>query len=169
MKCACASPPAHRRARPPRRIGEEVETLYTNGPAGGGGATRSVREVVAIASTFIPRALVPCTVRDRGRLMKLWQIAHARSGDKGTISNISLIAFRSADYARLARHVTAARVRERFAGLVTGEVRRYELPSHRRAELRPARDGGRWGDPDARARRPRQVVELGAARHGNSR
>ena len=45
------------------RIGEEVETLYTNGPAGGGGATQSVREVVAIASTFIPRALVPCTVR----------------------------------------------------------------------------------------------------------
>ena len=46
-----------------QRIGEEVETLYTNGPAGGGGATRSVREVVAIAFTFIPRALVPCTVR----------------------------------------------------------------------------------------------------------
>jgi hypothetical protein len=45
-----------------QRIGEEVETLYTNGPAGGGGVTRSVREVVAIASTFIPRALVPCTV-----------------------------------------------------------------------------------------------------------
>ena len=45
------------------RIGEEVETLYTNGPAGGGGATRSVREVVAIASTFIPRALVPCAVQ----------------------------------------------------------------------------------------------------------
>jgi len=61
--------------------------------------------------------------------MKLWRIAHARSGDKGTISNISLIAFRSADYPRLARHVTAARVRERFADLVTGEVRRYELPS----------------------------------------
>jgi hypothetical protein len=46
-----------------QRIGEEIETLYTNGPAGGGGATRSVREVVAIASTFIPRALVPCTIR----------------------------------------------------------------------------------------------------------
>jgi len=61
--------------------------------------------------------------------MKLWQIAHARSGDKGTISNISLIAFRAEDYDRLARHVTAARVRERFADLVTGEVRRYELPS----------------------------------------
>ena len=44
-------------------LGGEVESLYTNGPAGGGGATRSVREVVAIASTCIPRALVPCTVR----------------------------------------------------------------------------------------------------------
>jgi hypothetical protein len=61
--------------------------------------------------------------------MKLWRVAHARSGDKGTISNISLVAFRSADYSHMARHVTAARVRERFAELVTGEVRRYELPS----------------------------------------
>lgn len=37
------------------RIGNEVETLYTNGPAGGGGATRVVREVLAVQSTFIPR------------------------------------------------------------------------------------------------------------------
>jgi len=37
------------------RIGREVESLYTNGPAGGGGATRSAKEVVAIASAFVPR------------------------------------------------------------------------------------------------------------------
>jgi hypothetical protein len=37
------------------RIGSEVESLYTNGPAGGGGASTSVREVLAIGSTFIPR------------------------------------------------------------------------------------------------------------------
>jgi hypothetical protein len=37
------------------RIGREVESLYTNGPAGGGGATHSAKEVVAIASTFVPR------------------------------------------------------------------------------------------------------------------
>ncbi|MBV8664506.1 MAG: DUF1446 domain-containing protein, partial [Hyphomicrobiales bacterium] len=37
-----------------RRIGEEVETLYTNGPAGGGGAWKSAREIVAVASTLIP-------------------------------------------------------------------------------------------------------------------
>lgn len=37
------------------RIGNEVETLYTNGPAGGGGAFKSAREVVAIASVLLPR------------------------------------------------------------------------------------------------------------------
>jgi hypothetical protein len=36
-------------------IGREVEALYTNGPAGGGGATQSVRPVIAVASTLIAR------------------------------------------------------------------------------------------------------------------
>jgi hypothetical protein len=40
------------------RIGREVESLYTNGPAGGGGATRSAKEVVAITSAFVPRTCV---------------------------------------------------------------------------------------------------------------
>ncbi|MCL2644707.1 MAG: DUF1446 domain-containing protein [Betaproteobacteria bacterium] len=40
------------------RIGNEVETLYTNGPAGGGGAVKSVREVVAVASVLVPRYVV---------------------------------------------------------------------------------------------------------------
>ena len=44
-------------------VGNEVETLYTNGPAGGGGATRRAREVLSLASTFIPRELVRCSVR----------------------------------------------------------------------------------------------------------
>jgi len=39
-------------------IGNEVETLYTNGPAGGAGAWKMAREVVAIASALIPRTLV---------------------------------------------------------------------------------------------------------------
>jgi Acyclic terpene utilisation family protein AtuA len=37
------------------RIGNEVETLYTNGPAGGGGAFKSARDVVAVASVLLPR------------------------------------------------------------------------------------------------------------------
>ena len=40
------------------RIGNEVETLYTNGPAGGGGAFKSARDVVAVASVLLPRELV---------------------------------------------------------------------------------------------------------------
>jgi hypothetical protein len=44
------------------RVGHEVEALYTNGPAGGGGATRQVREVIGIASTFVPRDLVVISV-----------------------------------------------------------------------------------------------------------
>jgi len=40
------------------RIGNEVEALYTNGPAGGGGATKQVREVIAVASTYLPRERV---------------------------------------------------------------------------------------------------------------
>jgi hypothetical protein len=44
------------------RIGNEVETLYTNGPSGGGGATKSARDVVAVASVLIPRDLVKTSV-----------------------------------------------------------------------------------------------------------
>jgi hypothetical protein len=45
------------------RIGNEVETLYTNGPAGGGGAWKSVRDVVAVASVLLPRELARPEVR----------------------------------------------------------------------------------------------------------
>lgn len=40
------------------RIGNEVETLYTNGPAGGGGATKAAREIIAVQSVLIARELV---------------------------------------------------------------------------------------------------------------
>jgi hypothetical protein len=45
------------------RIGNEVETLYTNGPAAGGGAWKSAREVVAVASVLLPRELAKPQVR----------------------------------------------------------------------------------------------------------
>ena len=60
--------------------------------------------------------------------MKLRRLAHARTGDKGDISSISLIAYDPADYPRLARQVTAERVKAHFGALVKGEVRRYEIP-----------------------------------------
>lgn len=60
--------------------------------------------------------------------MKLREIAHSRTGDKGNISNISLIAWRPEDYSMLAEHVTAERVKVWFGDIVQGEVIRYELP-----------------------------------------
>jgi Acyclic terpene utilisation family protein AtuA len=44
------------------RVGNEVESLYTNGPAGGGGAARQVREVIGVAATFLPRERVVTSV-----------------------------------------------------------------------------------------------------------
>jgi hypothetical protein len=44
------------------RIGNEVEALYLNGPASGGGATKSAREVVGILSTLMPESRVKCAI-----------------------------------------------------------------------------------------------------------
>lgn len=60
--------------------------------------------------------------------MKLKDLAHSRSGDKGDISNISLIAYDKKDYQQLATEVTAARVKSWFGPWVQGEVVRYDLP-----------------------------------------
>jgi hypothetical protein len=60
--------------------------------------------------------------------MKLREIAHSRTGDKGNVSTISVIAYDEADYPLLARHVTAGRVAALFAGIGAGPVARYELP-----------------------------------------
>ena|ERR1700761_7120225 len=59
--------------------------------------------------------------------MLLREIAHSRTGDKGRIVTVSLIAYRNEDYARLCTHVTAAAVEEHFRGLIEGSVLRYEL------------------------------------------
>jgi hypothetical protein len=45
------------------RIGQEVEALYLNGPASGGGVTQSVREVIAAASVLVPRSAVTPSVQ----------------------------------------------------------------------------------------------------------
>ena len=61
--------------------------------------------------------------------MRLRQIAHSRTGDKGDISNISVIAFNPEDYPLLIERVTEARVAALFAPIATGPVKRYELPN----------------------------------------
>jgi hypothetical protein len=60
--------------------------------------------------------------------MRLREIAHGRTGDKGDTCNISVIANELRDYPHLARELTAARVRAFFSDIVLGDVTRYELP-----------------------------------------
>ncbi len=62
-------------------------------------------------------------------MRKLRDIAHSRTGDKGNTSVISLIAFDETDYELLRENVTAERVKAHFAGVVHGDVARYEIPS----------------------------------------
>ena len=61
--------------------------------------------------------------------MKLYDIAHSRTGDKGNISTISVIAYDEKDYPVLERLVTAERVMELFRKIGTTAVQRYELPA----------------------------------------
>lgn len=60
--------------------------------------------------------------------MKLWEIAHSRTGDKGNISNISLIVYSPEDYEMVKEKVTAEVVKDHFRHIVKGEVKRFELP-----------------------------------------
>ena len=59
--------------------------------------------------------------------MKLKEIAHARTGDKGEISNISVIPYDENNYEMLKEKVTETRVAEYFREICHGKVTRYEL------------------------------------------
>ena len=76
--------------------------------------------------------------------IKLWEIAHGRSGDKGDICNIGLIARSEEGYKILCREVTPERVRKHFGDLIKGNVDRYELPNIRALNFvcKGALDGG---------------------------
>ena len=59
---------------------------------------------------------------------KLYDLAHARAGDKGNTSILSLIAYKAEDFALLRERVTVDAVKKHFAGVIKGNVNRYELP-----------------------------------------
>ena len=60
--------------------------------------------------------------------MKLHDIAHARTGDKGDVSNISVISYDPAHWSLIRDHVTPARVAAHFGVFATDDVTRYALP-----------------------------------------
>jgi len=59
----------------------------------------------------------------------LSRIAHARSGDKGDVANIGVIAWRPEYYPILVRELTPGRVLEYFGDRIKGPAERYELPN----------------------------------------
>ena len=61
--------------------------------------------------------------------VRLLDVAHASSGDKGDTANVGLIALKAEWYPLLARLVTRERVAAHFARVIKGEVERYELPN----------------------------------------
>lgn len=61
--------------------------------------------------------------------MKLYDIAHSRAGDKGNISTLSLIPYNESDYEMLCEKVTVEKMQKHFAGIVSGEIIRYEMPN----------------------------------------
>jgi hypothetical protein len=61
-------------------------------------------------------------------MMRLRELAHSRTGDKGTLVTISLIAYRQQDYPRLLDWATVERVSELFRHQIVRPVTRYEVP-----------------------------------------
>jgi hypothetical protein len=61
--------------------------------------------------------------------VRLSEIAHTRSGDKGDTCNIGVIAREARYYPVLVREVTAGRVKQHFGEFVKGPVERFELPN----------------------------------------
>ena len=76
--------------------------------------------------------------------VRLLDLAHARSGDKGDTANVGVIALEPRWYPLIADQLTLDRVRNHFKGVITGDVERFELPNLNALNflLHGALDGG---------------------------
>ena len=76
--------------------------------------------------------------------VRLVDLAHARSGDKGDTANVGVIALKPEWYPLIRDQLTLDRVRAHFAGVITGDVERFELPNLNALNflLHGALDGG---------------------------
>jgi len=61
------------------------------------------------------------------RLVPLHEVAHARAGDKGNCSNVSIVVYDAGDYPAVKAQITAEKLKRSFPRLLKGEVQRYEL------------------------------------------
>jgi len=68
-------------------------------------------------------------------MVRVYDLAHCRAGDKGNTSNISVVAYSEAAWRVLRRELTPERVMAAFAHIAKGPVRRYDLPNLRALNL----------------------------------
>jgi hypothetical protein len=61
------------------------------------------------------------------RRIKLHEIAHARAGDKGNTSNVSVWVFDPGDYTLVKEQLTAERIKAAYPDLIQGAIKRYTL------------------------------------------
>ena len=61
--------------------------------------------------------------------IRLLDLAHARSGDKGDTGNVGVIARKKEYYPILVKYLTVDRVKKHFRGITLGNVERFELPN----------------------------------------
>ena len=130
------------------RFTREIAPLVLNGPpsvTGFAGGRPKVEEIVAYWPALIDKTVVQTKVEVICMKVRLLDIAHARSGDKGDTANVGLIALKPEWYDVLQKYVTldavdrALQGRDRRAG-----VERYELPNLKALNflLHGALDGG---------------------------
>ena len=76
--------------------------------------------------------------------VRLVDIAHARSGDKGDTANVGVIALKPEWYALIDKALTRERVKDHFKAVITGDVERFALPNLKALNflLHGALDGG---------------------------
>lgn len=93
---------------------------------------------------WLPPELEDWHPKDLDEAERLYDVAHARAGDKGDRSNIVIAPFRDDHYEFLVETVTVERVADHFDGLVEGDVERYPVPGTNciNVVLHQALDGG---------------------------
>ena len=72
------------------------------------------------------------------------ELAYCRSGDKGDISNVGVIALKPENYEILKKKITPEKIKEHFKGMVKGEIEIYPMPNLSALEvvMHNALDGG---------------------------
>ena len=129
------------------RFTREIVPLVLNGPpsvTGFAGGKPKVEEIVAYWPALVDKTVVADEGRGARMKVRLLDIAHARSGDKGDTANVGVIALKPEWYAVLVQYLTLERVERHFRDVITGSVERFELPNLKALNflLHGALDGG---------------------------